>query len=133
MVLTIDVATELPTIIFVSGWQYPQPHEKVTWMIKDGKISVDNKHNKENNIFSFYTGANYEDKHLKIFLNGKVVNETIAPSNRSIFVELKNLANGRNTIILQTVESCKIPQIAENKTDRRCLDIYVSNPLFNAG
>jgi hypothetical protein len=119
-------------ITFVTGWQYLRQNENI-WMIKDGKIIVDNKHNKENNIFSFYTGANYEDKHLKIYLNGKIVNETIVPSNHSIFVELKNLPNGRNTILLQTVESCKIPQIAENKTDRRCLDIYVSNPLFNAG
>ena len=49
------------------------------------------------------------------------------------FVKLKNLTSGQNTIMLQTIESCKIPQITENKTDRRCLDIYVSNPLFNAG
>jgi len=120
-------------ITFVYGWENPQPNENVTWMTKDGKITIDNRYGKKYHTFSFYTGAEYEDKHLKIFINENVVNETVVPASHSIFVELRNLTDGQNIILLKTAESCKIPQIVENtknKTDKRCLDIYVSNPSF---
>jgi len=115
-------------ITFVTGWQYNRTSENVIWMIKDGKILVRNDFKNQNISITFNVGTGgYEDKHLKVFLNNKEVEEILIPKNNSVRVKIDNLKNGINNIVLKTNESCKIENIIKGTGDKRCLNIFVDH------
>lgn len=114
-------------ITFVSGWQYKRPNENVTWMIKDGQITIKNTVSDSNVSLSFVLGSYYEDKHLKIFVNQKLYDSIIVPKNHTIPYKIDELPYGNDEILFQTSETCKIPNFVEKLEDQRCLNIQIND------
>jgi uncharacterized membrane protein len=113
--------------IYKEGWFAEEGHNNIKWRWSgiNSTIEFNSKKGRDYKI-SFDMASYKKERNIKLFFNSKLIYEgALTPSEKHFELSV-NLKKGTNRLTFVS-DSCDVPALIENSSDRRCLSFKLSN------